>query len=173
MNNIKCKSILTKRHKNFKNINLCIGKHSLTEILHAGLTLWTSMLQRVNLIISFAKGQWKLLVSMKLRKVFKLFHYVLAIWPTKFPKRGTNEGKAVVTGKRINSGGGYGLEVPCEYHLRGDKFSIGGWNQNLIKKVLNSIDLREQCETSVYRKIYLTCFTLAEITFTLNTEFYY
>ena len=37
---------------------------------------------------------------------------LMAIWLTKFLKRGTNDGKAVVKGKRINRGGGYGLEVP-------------------------------------------------------------
>ena len=29
----------------------------------------------------------------------------------------TNSGKAVIKGKRVNRGGGYGLEVPCEYRF--------------------------------------------------------
>ena len=45
----------------------------------------------------------------------------------------TNEGKSVVTGKRINRGGGYGLEVPCEYKFTGDKFSIA-WLESKLDK---------------------------------------
>ena len=48
---------------------------------------------------------------------------LMEIWLTKFLKRGTNNGKAVVK-KRVNRGGGYGLEVPCEYFFTGDKYSI-------------------------------------------------
>ena len=33
----------------------------------------------------------------------------------KFSKRRTNRGKVVVTGKPVNRGAGYGLEIPCEY----------------------------------------------------------
>ena len=33
----------------------------------------------------------------------------------KFLKRRTNKSKVVVTGKRVNRGAGYGLEIPCEY----------------------------------------------------------
>ena len=58
---------------------------------------------------------------------------LMAIWLTKFLKRGTNDGKAVVKGKRINRGGGYGLEVPCEYHFTGDKFSIT-WLETKLQK---------------------------------------
>ena len=42
------------------------------------------------------------------------------LWLTKFLKRATNSGKAVIKGKRVNRGGGYGLEVPCEYRFTGD-----------------------------------------------------
>ena len=35
-----------------------------------------------------------------------------------------NDGKAVVRGKRINRGGGYGMEDPWKCHFAGDKFSI-------------------------------------------------
>ena len=36
---------------------------------------------------------------------------LMAIWLTKFLKRTTNSGKAVIKGKRVNRGGAYGLEV--------------------------------------------------------------
>ena len=49
---------------------------------------------------------------------------LMATQLTKFLKRTTSSGKAVMKGKRINRGGGYGLEVPCKYHFTGDKFSI-------------------------------------------------
>ena len=32
-----------------------------------------------------------------------------------FLKRRTNNGKAIITGKRVNRGAGYGLEIPCSY----------------------------------------------------------
>ena len=48
-------------------------------------------------------------------------------------KRATNSAKVVITGKRINRGGGYGLEVPCDYDIRGDQFSIN-WLQSKLKK---------------------------------------
>ena len=35
-------------------------------------------------------------------------------------KRRTNKGKVVVTGKRVNRGAGYGLEIPREYIFYGD-----------------------------------------------------
>ena len=44
----------------------------------------------------------------------------MAIWLTKFLKRATNIGKVAITGKRVNRGGGYGLEIPCEYQFMGD-----------------------------------------------------
>ena len=41
--------------------------------------------------------------------------------------------KLVVKGKHINIGGGYGLEVPCEYLFAGDKFSIA-WLESKLDK---------------------------------------
>ena len=58
---------------------------------------------------------------------------LMAIWLIKFLKRGTNNGKAVVKGKGVNRGGGYGLEVPCEYFFTGDKFSIS-WLKTKLEK---------------------------------------
>ena len=49
---------------------------------------------------------------------------LMAIWLTKFLNRATNIGKVVIKGKRVNRGGGYGLEIPCEYQFMGDAFSI-------------------------------------------------
>ena len=48
---------------------------------------------------------------------------LMALWLTKFLKRQTNSGKVIVKGKHVNRGGGYGLEIPCEYHFHGDTFS--------------------------------------------------
>ena len=39
---------------------------------------------------------------------------------SKFLKRMTNIGKTIVTGKRVNRGAGYGLEIPCSYIFYGD-----------------------------------------------------
>ena len=41
--------------------------------------------------------------------------------PSAFP---ANKGRAVVKGKRVKRGAAYGLEIPCEYLLTGDEFSI-------------------------------------------------
>ena len=49
---------------------------------------------------------------------------LMAPWLTKFLKRPTKKGRAVVKGKRVNRGAGYGLEIPCEYCFTGDEFSI-------------------------------------------------
>ena len=50
-----------------------------------------------------------------------------------FLKRATNSGKALIRGKRVNRGGGYGLEIPCEFHFAGDEFSIN-WLKKKLKK---------------------------------------
>ena len=52
----------------------------------------------------------------------------------KFLKRATNNGKTVVKGKRLNRGGGYGLEVPCEYNFMRDKMSIEWLASKLTKE---------------------------------------
>ena len=46
----------------------------------------------------------------------------MAVWLSKILKRPTNCGKAIIMGKQVNRGGGYGLEVPCEYLFVGDSF---------------------------------------------------
>ena len=58
---------------------------------------------------------------------------LMAIWLTKFLKRASNIGKAVIKGKRVNRGGGYGLEIPCEYQFMGDAFSIS-WLKDKLQK---------------------------------------
>ena len=42
---------------------------------------------------------------------------LMALYMTKFFKRPTNYGKVTITGKRVNRGARYGLELPCEYQL--------------------------------------------------------
>ena len=59
---------------------------------------------------------------------------LMALWLSKFLKRASNSSKAVVKGKRVNRGGGYGLEIPCEYAFTGDSFSINWLKTKLIKK---------------------------------------
>lgn len=59
---------------------------------------------------------------------------LMATWLTKFLKRPSNSGKAIIKGKRVNRGGGYGLEVPCEYHFQGDDFSCNWLKQKLMKE---------------------------------------
>ena len=59
---------------------------------------------------------------------------LMATWLTKFLKRPSNSGKAIVKGKRVNRGGGYGLEVPCEYHFQRDDFSCNRLKQKLMKE---------------------------------------
>ena len=39
----------------------------------------------------------------------------MALWFTKFLKRPTKSGKAIVKGTRINRGGGFGLEIPSQH----------------------------------------------------------
>ena len=57
----------------------------------------------------------------------------MATWLIKFVKRPTNCGKAIIKGKRVNRGGGYGFQVPCEYLFEGDTFSYG-WLQAKLKE---------------------------------------
>ena len=60
----------------------------------------------------------------------------MAIWLTKFLKRATNIGKVAITGKRVNRGGGYGLEIPCmNINLwEMDAFSISWLKEKLQKE---------------------------------------
>ena len=48
-------------------------------------------------------------------------------------KRASNSGTVVITGKRINRGAGYGLELPCEFKFQGDKYSCD-WLKEKLKK---------------------------------------
>ena len=71
-----------------------------------------------------------------LNKEFEVIGQVpklMATWLTRFLKRHTNCGKVVIKGKRVNRGGGFGLEVPCEYIFEGDNFSCE-WLHRSIKQ---------------------------------------
>ena len=59
---------------------------------------------------------------------------LMAVWLMKFLKRPTNSGKVVITGKRVNRGGGYSLELPCEYVLQCDLFSCNWLKDKLINE---------------------------------------
>ena len=50
-----------------------------------------------------------------------------------------------VTGKRINRGAGYGLEIPAKFHFRGP--------ENAIRWIKTKIDKEENCITIV-KKLY-------------------
>ena len=59
---------------------------------------------------------------------------LMALWLTKFLKRQTNSAKVIINGKRVNRGSGYGLEIPCEYHFHGDRFSCQWLKGKLIQE---------------------------------------
>ena len=44
----------------------------------------------------------------------------MATYVSRFLKRSTNAGTVKVTGKRVNRGAGYGLEIPCIYTFNVD-----------------------------------------------------
>ena len=57
---------------------------------------------------------------------------LMALWVTKFLKRATNCGTVAITGKHVNRGAGYGVEVPCQYTFQGDNFSCN-WLKDKLK----------------------------------------
>ena len=61
-------------------------------------------------------------------------HVPAFMWLSKFLKRPTNCAKVIFKGKRVNRGGGYGLEFPCEYIFECDSFSCGWLQAKLIKE---------------------------------------
>ena len=61
---------------------------------------------------------------------------LMAVWLTKFLKRPSNSGEVVITGKRVNRGGGYGLKLLCEYVLQDDLFSCNWLKDKLINEGL-------------------------------------
>ena len=65
---------------------------------------------------------------------------LMALWLTRFLKRPTNSGNVTVKGKRVNRGGGYGLEIPCKYTFEGDSFSIT-WRKNKLAKEEFQVEL--------------------------------
>ena len=44
-----------------------------------------------------------------------------------FWNKGPNNGKAIITGKRVDRGAGYGLEIPCSYIFYGDNDISSPW----------------------------------------------
>ena len=73
----------------------------------------------------------------------------MALCLTKFLTRPTNKGRAVVKGKRVNRGAGYGLEIPCEYCFAGDEFSIQWLKSKLEEQefllISSSVVIRFSC----------------------------
>ena len=50
--------------------------------------------------------------------------HVLTIQMSTFLMRDMNKAFAEITGAKVNRGAGYGLEVPCVYHLYGPMFML-------------------------------------------------
>ena len=48
--------------------------------------------------------------------------YNISALVTFFIEKETCSGRAEITGKRVNRGGGYGLEIPCIYVFSGKKY---------------------------------------------------
>ena len=48
-------------------------------------------------------------------EIVSLIPLQMSQYVSKFLKRRTNNGKTVITGKHVNQGAGYGLEIPCSY----------------------------------------------------------
>ena len=59
---------------------------------------------------------------------------LMMVWLTKCLKRATNSGKVVIIEKRVNRGGGNGLELPYEYVLQNDLFSYNWLKDKLINE---------------------------------------
>ena len=57
-------------------------------------------------------------------------------------QKAANIGKAVINGKRVNRGGGYGLEIPREYQFIGDAFSISRLKEKLQKEGFDAKQIR-------------------------------
>ena len=51
----------------------------------------------------------------------------MATYVSRFFKRSTNAGTVKVTGKRVNRGAGYGLEIPCIYTFNVDTGTSIPW----------------------------------------------
>ena len=69
------------------------------------------------------------------------------IW---FLKRFTNKGKVVITGKRVNQGAGYGLEIPCKYIFYGDKQMSIPWLKSINWKVWAMMFLRNSRRCMIF-----------------------
>ena len=52
---------------------------------------------------------------------------------SKFLKQRTNNGKAIITGKHVNRGAGYGLEIPCSNIFYGDNDISIPWLREKIE----------------------------------------
>ena len=103
---------------------------------HAYMDVWTPVLDEMlilkrepdnvadrNAVAVFKEGQVVGHVPYNLAPSFSLFL-----------KRDVNKAFAKVIGEKVNRGAGYGLEIPCEYHLYGPKPYI-----DKMKKLVDSL----------------------------------
>ena len=71
---------------------------------------------------------------------------LMATWVGKFLKRPTNSGKVVIKGKRVNRGGGFGLEIPCgQFFVRLAATEVDERGICGMATVLSSVDLGRTC----------------------------
>ncbi|XP_048585043.1 uncharacterized protein LOC125567957 [Nematostella vectensis] len=73
---------------------------------------------------------------------------LMSTWVTKYLKRPTNCEKVVVKGKWVNRGGGYGLEIPCEYIFEGDSFSSSWLKRKLFIEEFDATDPHKTTQVS-------------------------
>ena len=74
----------------------------------------------------------------------------------KLLKRASNSGTVVVTGKRINKGAGYGLELPCEFKFQGDKYSCDWLKEKLKKENFDVLQRKQKLKKERYLHMHCT-----------------
>ena len=48
----------------------------------------------------------------------------ISLWMAMFLKLKNSSTASIATGEKVNRGGGYGLEIPCEYLVESDKRAV-------------------------------------------------
>ena len=77
----------------------------------------------------------------------------MAEFVTKFLKRGTNKGKAIITGKPVNRGAGYGMEIPCKYVFYGDVETSLPWLKSKLDYLGHSVWYNQWLKTETRSKV--------------------
>lgn len=61
----------------------------------------------------------------------------------------------MLTGKRVNQGGGYGLEVPCQYSFKGNSLAVKWLSERIAKErkiVEDTLTRNQERKTSSKRR---------------------